>query len=298
MVLPMIRPGVLIVLASLGGLCLVPASFCQASGGPKRSYIFVSRDAVPEGTAQMEVEDFGYDDLVDEPVIANRGRGANRAVPVEALVEQGYVYPGTSAEFTTEADYGTPLPTTMYGGRYVGRQPNLSPRPHCFTAPGYESACDEGFDAGPVMGPCEPRCGRCRCKIRTCRCRRVRKPCPPARPLAARWRCPPRRPAPCLDDLPQDPIGSPNDPGAWSPVTPYSPEGGDDLLPPLQGNSGRRVPSVQTRSPAPVVRSRVIRSTTPTPRNLAPTSFGPGPQFQEGTWQAEPELVPELSMPE
>jgi hypothetical protein len=47
-----------------------------------------------------------------------------------------------------------------------------------------------------------------------------------------------------------------------------------------------------------VVRSRVIRSTTPTPRNLAPTSFGPGPQFQEGTWQAEPELGPELSMPE
>jgi hypothetical protein len=300
MVLPMIRTGLLIVLASLGGLVLTVTSPCQASGGPKRSYIYVSRDSLPEGSAQMEVEELAYDDLADEPVIAHRGRGANRAVPVEALVEQGYVYPGTSAEFTTEAEYGTPLPTTLWGGRYVGRQPNLSPRPHCFTAPGYESACDEGFDGGSVGGPCDTPCRLCRGKVRTCRCRRIRKPCPPARPLVARRRCPPRRPAPCLEDRPEFSADSPAFPGDWSPVTPISPSSGDELLPPIQGTSAWRTPGPVSRSPAPVVRSRVIRSTAPTSRNVYPTGRGiaPSSRYDEIPWQAEPELGPELSMPE
>jgi hypothetical protein len=303
----MIRIGLLTGLLSVAVLCS-PQNRCQAGDGPTRSYIYLTRDVVPEGSAQMEVEELGYDDLVEqpvfsEPVIAHRGRVARRAVPrvvpTEALIEQGYAFPGPSDEYAPEVDYGTPLPTTLWGSRSIGRQTTLRPRPHCFTAPGYESACEEDLLGLPAYGSREVPCGRCRGKVRGCRCRLIKKPCPPVRTAAARRRCPPRRPSPCLEDRPEFSADSPEFSGEWSPMTPISPSTGDDLLPPIQGSSGWRAPGTTSRSPAPVVRSRVIRSTAPTPRNVVPTGRGPAPvpRFEEVPWQSESELGPELSIP-
>ncbi len=252
-----------------------------------RSYIYFSKGTVPEGTARMEAGELDSD---ASSARKSRDRGTTRKASFESVDELGYDYPDPLPAYSSRYApvYGGATATRLYGTRYGFSYAGRRYASHCYTAPGYESACCESpvyvaspqyriVCRNPGLIACLFGCHEPRCHMVKVRPPRVHHTVCSARASAAAL------PAFLLADIERYEL--PEEGGTTRSAMPQGLAVEDEYDLPPASNTGRKIVPATPVNPAP------NKSTAPAPAPLPP-SPAPLPMAEDVG------EIPELSLPE